>query len=225
MVRFLAAVGFCGLFLWSQIVAAASQQAVETIAAGKILLKTGRLEEAISYLQKATGIDPQYGAAYLHLGQAFERANRTEEAIDAYRRSAELESRNFYAHNNLGVLYSGKGMHDQAIAEFQKAVKIEPNNPMALKNLETAKKNKATIEDREAVVARAEKDAAAKPGDPQRSYQLARVYASQGRKAEAIDWLGKAIRNGYKDLSYVKSDPAFAGLREERDFQLLLLPK
>jgi tetratricopeptide (TPR) repeat protein len=116
-------------------------------------------------------------------------------------------------------------MYDQAIAEFQDALKNEPGNAMALKNLETAKKNKAVLQEREAVIERAEKETEAKPDDPKSAYQLARVYATYGKKEEAIEWLGKAIQKGYKDLDYVKTDPAFANIRDERNFQLLLLAR
>jgi tetratricopeptide (TPR) repeat protein len=225
MRRFIGVVALHGLLLCSTLASAASQEAAERIAIGKKLLEQGNVEAAISEFEKVTVIDPEYGAAQLQLGQAYERANRSDEAIDAYRKSLELEPRNFFARNNLGVLYSKKGMHDQAIAEFQGALKIQPNNAMALKNLETAKKNKVAMQEREVVIARAEKDAAAKPGEPTPTYQLARVYATYGRKEEAIEWLGKAIQKGYKDLAYVRTDPAFANLREERDFQLLLLSK
>jgi tetratricopeptide (TPR) repeat protein len=225
MRRLIGVVALHGLLLCSNPVSAASQEAAERIGIGKKLLEQGNVAAAISEFEKAAMADPNYGAAQLQLGHAYERANRSDEAIDAYRKSVALEPRNFFARNNLGVLYSKRGMHDQAIAEFQDAVKIEPNNTMALKNLETAKKNKAAIQEREAVIARAEKDATAKPADPAANYQLARVYATYGRKEDAIEWLGKAIQTGYRDLAYIKTDPAFANLREERDFQLLLLSK
>lgn len=225
MRKLIGIVALNALLLCSNPASAASQEAAERIAIGRKLLEQGKVEAAIGEFEKATTVDPKYGAAQLNLGQAYERANRSDDAIGAYRKSIELEPRNFFARNNLGVLYSKKGMHDQAIAEFQDALKIDPNNAMALKNLEMAKKNKATTLEREGVIARAEKDASAKPGDPTPAYQLARVYATYGRKEEAIEWLGKAIQKGYKDLAYVRTDPAFAHLREERDFQLLLLPK
>ena len=214
-----------GLLLCSALVSAASQEAAERIAVGKKLLEQGKVEAAISEFQKATTIDPKYSAAQLNLAYAYERANLSDEAIDAYRKSIELERRNFYARNNLGVLYSNKGLYDQAISEFQDALKHEPGNAMALKNLENAKKNKVVLQEREAVIAQAEKETEAKPDDPKPAYQLARVYATYGRKEQAIEWLGKAIQKGYKDLAYVKTDPAFANIRDERDFQLLLLAK
>ncbi len=135
-----------------------------------------------------------------------------------------MQPRNFFAHNNLGVLYDKKGLHDAAIREFELAVAIEPDNAMALKNLETAKKNQAAIKSQQAKILQAERQAQAKPNDPQVSYNLARVYAFYGQKELAYEWLAKALKQGYKDISYLRSDPALQSIREERDFQLLLRP-
>ncbi len=225
MRNFIGVIALGGLLLGFNSSAAATEEAAATIAVGKKLLEQGDIDAAIGEFQKAIAMDPKYGAAQLNLGHAYERANRGDEAIDAYRKSIELEPKNFFARNNLGVLYSKKNLYDQAIAQFQDALKIEPGNAMALKNLDVAKKNKAAMQEREAVIARAQRDVKAKPGDPRPSYQLARVYATYGETKAAMDWLGKAIQQGYKDLDYVKSDPAFTGMREEREFQLLLLKK
>ena len=95
---------------------------------------------------------------------------------------------------------------------------------MALKNVETAKKNQAAIKVREAKILQAERDAQAKPNDPQASYNLARVYAFYGKRELAYEWLTKALKQGYKDIGYLRSDPALHSIREERDFELLLRP-
>ena len=93
---------------------------------------------------------------------------------------------------------------------------------MALKNLETAKKNQAAIKARGAKVLQTERDVQATPNDTQASYNLARVYAFNGKKELAYEWLTKALKKGYKDIGYLGSDPALNSIREERDFQLLL---
>jgi thioredoxin-like negative regulator of GroEL len=95
---------------------------------------------------------------------------------------------------------------------------------MALKNLETAKKNQAAIKSRQAKILQAEREAQAKPNSPQASYNLARVYVFYGEKELAYQWLAKALKQGYRDIGYLKSDPALNSIREERDFQLLLRP-
>jgi Tfp pilus assembly protein PilF len=204
---------------------AGSQEAAERLALGRKLLDQGKIDAAISEFQRAAEMDPKHGAAFLNLGQAYERANRNDAAVDSYRKSIELEPQNFYAHNNLGVLYDKQRKYDEAIAEFQMALKNQPNNAMALKNLEIAKKNKAVVQERTNQISQATKEVEAKPQDPIPAYHLARLHASHGNKEAAMEWLSKAIQRGYKDLAYVKNDPAFVELRDEREFQLLLLQK
>jgi tetratricopeptide (TPR) repeat protein len=214
-----------GLLLCFALTSVAAQSAAERIAAGTKLLDEGNIDAAISEFQRAAEMDRKHGAALLNLGQAYERANRNDEAVDAYRKSIELEPRNFYAHNNLGVLYDRQGKYDEAIAEFQSALSDQPNNAMALKNLETAKKNKILMQERTNLISRAMKEVESKPQDPTPAYHLARLHASYGNQQAAIEWLGKAIQRGYRDFAYIKTDPAFVSMRDEREFELLLLRK
>jgi tetratricopeptide (TPR) repeat protein len=213
---------FCCLLVFSPESFADSEQAAERNSAGARLLEQGKTDAAIAEFQNALGLDSNYLPARLNLAYAFERAGRFEDAIASYRDAIGLDSNNFFAHNNLGVLYDRKGRYELAIAEFESALKIEPGNTMASKNLETAKKNQAAVQTQEAQILRADKEAKAKPNDPQASYNLARTYAFYGKKELAQEWLYKAIRQGYKDVAYIKADPAFKQMREERDFQLLL---
>jgi superkiller protein 3 len=215
---------FSGLLLFSVTVLAASEEAVERNNLGAKLLEQGKAEAAVAEFQRALSLDPKYFPARLNLAYSYERADRIEDAIAAYREAINFQPRNFFAHNNLGVLYDKKGLHDAAIRELEIAVVIEPDNAMALKNLETAKKNQAAIKAREAKVLQVEREAQAKPNDPQASYNLARVYAFYGEKELAYEWLAKALKQGYRDIGYLRSDPALNSIRQERDFELLLRP-
>lgn len=217
-------IAFCGLLFFSVIASAASQEAVERNDAGARLLEQGKPAAAIAEFQGALALDAKYFPARLNLAYAYEGANRIEDAMEAYRDAINLQPRNFLAHNNLGVLYDKKGLHDAAIGEFQTALAIEPGNAMALRNLDTAKNNQTITKDRDTQILRAEKEVQRKPNDPQASYKLARVYASYDKKELAYKWLATALQQGYKDISYLKSDPALQSLHEEREFQLLLRP-
>ena len=213
-----------GLLLFSVPVLAASEEAVERNNVGARLLEQGKADAGIAEFQRALSLDPKYFPARLNLAYAYERADRIEDAMEAYREAINFQPQNFFAHNNLGVLYDKKGLHDAAVREFEIAVAIEPDNAMALKNLETAKKNQAAIKSRQAKILQAEREAQAKPNSPQASYNLARVYVFYGEKELAYEWLAKALKQGYRDIGYLKSDPALNSIREERDFQLLLRP-
>lgn len=204
---------------------AASEEVIASNEVGGNFFRQGKFAEAINEFQKALQQDPKYLPAQLNLAYAYERLNRFDEAIQAYRAALALAPDNFFARNNLGVLYDKTGRYDEAIAELENALKSEPRNSMALNNLATAKKNQAIVQERKAQVERAERDAQAKPGDPQASYYLARLHASYGNKALALQWLEKALKQGFKETASIKSDPAFNSLRDDRDFQLVLLGK
>ena len=204
---------------------AASEDVLTRNEAGVKLFHDGKVEQAVAVLEKAVSEDGTYLPARINLAHAYERLNRFDEAIQEYRRAVILEPQNFFAHNNLGVLLDQKGQYDEAIAEFEGALKSQPGNSMALRNLETAKKNKTTIQERQRQIQSAEENAQVKPEDPNASYHVARVHASYGNKKLALQWLDRSLRQGYKEIAQVKSDPAFASLRQDRDFELLLLGK
>lgn len=201
---------------------AASEEAAERNNIGVGLLQQGKADAAIAQFQRAITLDSKYFPARLNLAFAYERADRIDEAIAAYREAVNLEPGNFFARNNLGVLYDKKGQYDAAIVELENALRIEPGNAMGLKNLESAKKNQTAIKAREAQILQAERAAQAKPDDPQASYSVARLYAFYGKKELAYEWLAKALKLGYKDISYLRSDPALHEIHDEREFQLLL---
>ena len=213
-----------GLLLFSVTGLTASEEAVERNDVGARLLEQGKTDAAIADFQRALSLDPKFFPARLNLAYAYERADRIEDAMESYREAINLRPRSFFAHNNLGVLYDKKGLSDAAIHEFETALAIEPGNAMALKNLEIAQKNQTVVKARETQILEAERTVQAKPNDPQASYNLARIYAFYGKKELAYEWLTKALKQGYKDIGYLGSDPALNSMREERDFQLLLKP-
>ena len=215
---------FSGLLLFPIAALAASEEAVERNSVGAKLFEQGKLDAAIADFQKAIGLDAKYFPARLNLAYAYEKANRIEEAIEAYREAIDSQPQNLFAHNNVGVLYDKKGLYDSAIAEFESALEIEPGNSMARKNLEIAKANKMAVAERAARIQRAEQLARAKPNDPAVSYNLARTYAFYGQRDLAFEWLTKARKQGYRDVEYLKVDPAFESMRNDADFERLAKP-
>jgi Tfp pilus assembly protein PilF len=204
---------------------AASEGALTKNETGVKLFRDGKVEEATALLEKAVREDETYLPARINLAHAYERLNRFDEAIEQYRRVIALERQNFFAHNNLGVLLDRQGRYDEAIAEFEEALKSQPADPLAMRNIEPAKRSKTSIQERQTQIQWAEENARAKPQDADASYHVARVHASYGNKNLALQWLDRSLRQGYKESTQVKSDPAFANLRQDRDFELLLLGK
>ena len=60
---------------------------------GTEYLKRADPESAISHLARAVELDPDYSAAWQHLGRACEQAGRPEEAGSAWRRGIDAADR------------------------------------------------------------------------------------------------------------------------------------
>jgi len=194
---------------------ARSEEAIKRNNFGADLLKQDRLDEAIAEFQRAVEADPGYAAAQFNLGYAYERRDRIDDAIAQYKKAIQLEPGNVLGLNNLGVLYDKKGLYDEAVATFEQALRIDPANATVQGNLANARKNKATIQEREARIADARKEADARPKDPRAAYNLARVYAALDMKEQALEWLSKALELGFDDIGFLRDDPALAGLKND----------
>ena len=53
-------------------------------------------------------------------------------------------------------------------------------------------------------------------------YYLAKTYAAAGMSDRALQYLRKAIEEGFKDKRKLEGDPEFAHMRESPEFQELL---
>ncbi|HIJ70763.1 MAG TPA: tetratricopeptide repeat protein [Planctomycetes bacterium] len=108
---------------------------------GDVLLKTGRVDEAMTHFEEALRINPQHFEARLNLGVALSRLNCAEEAVECFKEV--LRFRQWpVAYNNLGRAYALLGEYDLAIQNYKEAVRLKPDYPAALKNLEEAQKDK-----------------------------------------------------------------------------------
>ena len=63
------------------------------LALGTEYLKREDHGSAIRHLERAVGIDPDYSAAWQHLGRAFEQAERPQDAASAWRRGIDAADR------------------------------------------------------------------------------------------------------------------------------------
>lgn len=189
------------------------------------LFRQGKLKEAIPELQAALQGNSADAELRLHLAYAHDRLGSAAEAITEYERVNDIDPNNYFARNNLGVLLDKQGRYDEAIAAFENASRIDPTNVSAKTNLATARKNKAAILERQAQIRKAENDAASNPKDANASFYAARLHAHYGNRQEALQWLDRARRQGYKNLASARNDSAFKNLQNDRDFELILVGK
>ena len=208
--------------LWIGPLHAESDEAAQHNREGAKLVEQGKIEEALKAFQKSVELNSNDAVSRLNLAYTYDRQGMAEKAISEYQRAIELSPSNLMAYNNLGVLYDKMGLYDEAIGEFQRVLEIDPTDANALKNLESAKKNKTVMEEREGQIAELRREVEAHPENPKALYNLGRLYAFYDEKDQALEWINKALEKGYHDMDYIKLDPALEKLRGDTRFEKML---
>ena len=112
--------------LFSQALAATSDNAVAHYALGVISSKSGRLDEAYTHFTESVRIKPNQGEALNNLGLLLVMRGKIDEGIERYRqaRAAKLDIAEL--HFNLASALAAKGEPAEAISEFKNALRIKP---------------------------------------------------------------------------------------------------
>jgi tetratricopeptide (TPR) repeat protein len=157
----------------------------------KALVAHGKMEEAVSWLQKALELSPASEEAHNNLGTTYAAMGRMENSVAEYRKA--LASRPGYAeaHGNLGTTLARLGRHDEAVAEFETALRLRPGSNPARVNLAIAYAEGKRWEEAAALL---EQAVASDPEDPGARMELGDVYMSMGRLAKAEVQFAEAVR-------------------------------
>jgi len=125
-------------------------------------------------------------------------------AISEYDRAIKLNGSAASFHSNLGMAYFEKKQFDRATVELVRALELDPQ-----------------IFERQALGGIAARMAA--PEDRARySYTVAKIYARQGINDRSLDYLKKAVEEGYPRIKDVYTDDAFAGVRKDPRFATVM---
>jgi tetratricopeptide (TPR) repeat protein len=108
---------------------------------GAVLLRRGRLAEAIDRFQSALRIKPDYADAHYNLGNALARQRNLKAAIFHFSEALRLQPNNLKAHNNAGAALVLQGRQQEAVEHFKSALEINPNDSGVHQNLAVALKN------------------------------------------------------------------------------------
>ncbi len=103
------------------------------------------------------------------------------------------------AHQNLGCAYLASNRFDQAMKAFEEAVRFDPG-----------------ILQRTATEAIPVQTPGNNPG--LQSFYYAKICAMQGQVDDALLFLERAVKQGFKNLDKVAKDPAFKDLTKDPRF-------
>lgn len=93
---------------------------------GQAMRVSGRLVEAINYLEQSSKLDPDNLHTYLALAWCYKRTDRLDQAIDSMRTAVELDSENPIAQYNLACYFALNRQVELALMHLSFALELNP---------------------------------------------------------------------------------------------------
>ena len=155
-----------------------------------------------------------------------------------YSRAIKLDPTFTEAINNLGTIYYSRHSYRRAIVQYKKVLHIKPQSASTLANLASAYfGRKQYLLSQEALDQALEIDpnvldnsggvgAVVRDSSvidrPTYFYTLAKSYAKKGLNDRAMNYIRKALEEGFKEREKFKEEPEFKELRNDPEFQKLM---
>lgn len=83
--------------------------------------------EAFDAFNRALAISPQYGDAYIAMGDTYMNMGRFTEGFKAYRQAISIAPSNPDAHYSLGAAYNDMAQYGDAFKHFVQAIRLDPD--------------------------------------------------------------------------------------------------
>jgi len=188
---------------------------------GIALFSQGRYDKAIEYFRKALNIEPGSDTVRENL----ERAVKLRDAISQSKPIAEMKNElendpgNAEIHIKLGDLYLQTGAVANARQHYAAALTLNPGIARELQ-----RRAIASVAERnyDIAVTYLQRLAQFTPNNIDVYYNVACVYALDGKNEAALHWLEKAIEKGFRNRALLATDDDFANIRDSEPFKNLV---
>jgi tetratricopeptide (TPR) repeat protein len=163
-----------------------------------------QLNLAEKYYRLALRADPKYTEAVNNLGTIYYARKSYRRAINQYKKALRLNPESGSIWSNLAMGYFSRNDEVHAQEAFQMALKLDPEV------FEHRSTQGVLLQERSV-------------GERSKfHYYLAHTYAQQGKIELALQYIRKALEEGFKERKKIAEDPAFATMRELPEFKELL---
>lgn len=205
---------------------------------GDIFMAEKKFREAIEAFQAGPATNP---VVQNKLGIAYQQTQQLDNARKSYERAIKLKPDYMEALNNLGTIYYARKSYRRAINWYNRALKTAPGevrSATVYENLGRAWFNRKDYERASECMQTAlrldpevfEQHGSAgqileETSIEERAkyhFYMAKVYAKSGRNELALQYLRKALEEGFKEKKGLDEEPDFAALKELPEFKDLM---
>jgi tetratricopeptide (TPR) repeat protein len=197
--------------------------------------------DALDYYRAALAKKPHDARMLNKVGIAHLMMQHYREARKAFEQSVKSDPKLADAHNNLGVVFYEEKKYGAAIKQYHKAIELDNSSASFFSNLGAAHFSKREFDpavlayehalelDPEVFERTSRGGVQAQlpsPEDRARyDYTVAKLYAKMGAPERSLEYLRKAMEDGYKDLKNVYKDVEFSELRKDPRFTELMMAR
>jgi tetratricopeptide (TPR) repeat protein len=163
-----------------------------------------QLDLAKKHYERAIKLNRQYSEAVNNLGTVHYAKKSYRRAISQYKKALKLSPYSASVHSNLGTAYFARKKYKDASQAYFAALQLDPEIFEHRGSFGSILQER-TVEDRARF-----------------HYYLAKTYAAAGHFDRALQYLRRALEEGYRDRDKIKDEGDFAGLHDHPEFQQLL---
>lgn len=166
-----------------------------------------RYREAKKSFDQSIKLDRTFADAFNNRGVVLYEEQKYGAAAKDYRRAIALDGSSASFYSNLGAALFAKKEFDPAVAAYNHALALDPDV------FERTSRGGVQAQ-------------LPSPGDRARyDFTVAKLYAKMGYSDRSLEYLRKAMEEGYKDFKDVYKDEEFATLRKDKRFVELVSAK
>ncbi len=165
------------------------------------LLELGLAEK---YYKLALKADPKYAEAVNNLGTIYYARKSYRRAVHQYKRALRMNPQSASVWSNLGMAYFSRNDMPRAQEALQTALMLDPE----------------VFEHRSTQGVLLQERSVGERG--KFHFYLAQTYAKAGRNDLALQYIRKALEEGFKEKKKFEEDPAFAALKDLPEFKELM---
>jgi tetratricopeptide (TPR) repeat protein len=164
-------------------------------------------KEAKKSFEQSIKADRNFADPYNNLGVVMYEDKKYAPAVKEYRHAIAIDGTSASFYNNLGAALFSRKEFNGAVAAYQHALELDPEVFM--------RSSRAGVQAQ-----------LPSPADRARyDYTVAKLYAKMGFSDQSLEYLRKAMEEGYKDFNDVYKDAEFSELRKDKRFTELVAVK
>ena len=164
----------------------------------------GDMNGARKAYEQAIKMDKKYADAINNVGTIYYAEKKYRTAISRYERALQYAPDSASIWSNLGTAWYARGKFDLMTQAYTKALQLDPD----------------VFEKHGAVGTRMQDRGVA---DKARyHFEMARMYAATGKNELALQYLRKALEEGYKEKNKLEQVKEFTALKETQEFKELM---